>query len=102
MDFLGVVGEENPLDQLVESTISEENAEINNEVDDLELSHVEPRHWSRVHDLLRNYSLMWSSELGEIKTSENHIQVQLGMRSIAQAPYRAGQKALEAEQSEVD
>ena len=70
-------------------------------VDDLDLSHVEPRLRTRVREMLRKYSSMWNGNLGEIRVMDHHIELPPDTRPIAQQPYRAGPKAREFEETEV-
>ena len=44
---------------------------------------------------------MWDGSLGEVNTTEHHIDLLKGARPIASHPYRAGPRAREAEQAEV-
>ena len=71
-------------------------------VDDLDLSHVDSTHRERLREMLRKFSPMWDGSLGEINTTQHHIDVTPGTRPLAQAPYRAGPRARQIEQAEVD
>ena len=52
--------------------------------------------------MLREFAPMWSGDLGEINTTEHYIDLLPGARPVAQHPYRAGPRAREIEQQEVD
>ena len=54
-------------------------------VDDLNLDHVEPKYRARIRDMLRKYSSMWDGSLGEINTTEHHIDLEPDTRPIRQA-----------------
>ena len=70
--------------------------------EDLDLEHVPEGARDRLRQTLKKYASMWDGSLGEIKTVEHHIDLSPGTRPMAQAPYRAGPKAREIEQMEVN
>ena len=73
-----------------------------NQVNDLDLSHLAPPQRKRVRELLKEFAPMWAGELGEIRTTQHYIDLLPGSRPVAQQPYRAGPKARELEQREVE
>ena len=68
----------------------------------LDLSHVPRRYRNLLRYMPRKYSGMWYGPLGEIHTTEYHIDVTPSARPIASALYRAGPKVRETEQAEVE
>ena len=72
------------------------------EVEDLDLSHVDDRYRTRFNKLLRKYETMWDGSLREIAATEHRIGLVSDALPIASRPYRAGPKAREAEQTEVN
>ena len=52
--------------------------------------------------MLRKYADMWDGSLGEIAVTQHHIDLEEGARPITQQPCRAGHKAREFEQEQVD
>ena len=93
-------------ESLSEATRSE-NDEVATEtktvpsVDGLDLSHVPTHHHGRLRKILRNYTTMWDGSLGRIHAGKHHIHLLPNSRPVASAPYRAGLKAREAEEAEV-
>ena len=73
-----------------------------NQVQELDLSHLAPEYRERVRGMLKEFAPMWAGDLGQINTTEHHIDLVPGSRPVAQQPYRAGPKARELEQREVD
>ena len=71
-------------------------------VEDIDLSHAEAQYRPRIRDMLRKYESMWDGSVGEVATVNHRIDLKPVTRPIAQHPYRAGAKAREAEQAEVD
>ena len=71
-------------------------------VDDLDLSHLNSGLRTRLRNMLRKYEDMWDGSLGEINVTEHHIDLIPGSRPITQQPYRAGPKAREFEQEQID
>ena len=71
-------------------------------LDDIDLSHVDEKHRPRLLTMLQKYAKMWDGSLGEINTTEHHIELVPDARPIASHPYRAGPKAREVEQKEVE
>ena len=69
---------------------------------DLDLDYLEPRYRTRLREMLRKYSSMWSGHLGEISTNQHHIDVPPGTRPVHHPPYRAGPKARQVEQEHVE
>jgi hypothetical protein len=70
--------------------------------DDVDLSKVDKRYHARIREMLNKHAAMWSGKLGEITTTEHAIDLKPGSRPIAVPPYRAGPKARELEQAEID
>ena len=71
-------------------------------VEDLDLSHLASSLRKRVKNMLKRFAPMWSGKLGEINSTPHYIDLLPGSRPIASQPYRAGPKAREIEQREVD
>lgn len=51
--------------------------------------------------MLHKYANIWDGTIREIKAASHRIEIVLGTRPIAQAPYRAGHKAKKIEDQEV-
>ena len=71
------------------------------EVEDLDLSHVPEWLRERFRRMLNKYSKLWDGTLSEISTTVYRIELVPETRPIAQALYRAGLKAREIEDVEV-
>ena len=71
-------------------------------VADLDLSHVLLKYRDRLGEMLSKYAKMWDGSLREITTTEHHLDFAPEARPVACPPYRAGPKAREIEQREVD
>ena len=69
-------------------------------LDELDLGHVPPTHREKLRSLLQEFSTMWDGSLGEVNTTEHHIDLVKRARPIASHPYRVGPRAREAEQDE--
>ena len=71
-------------------------------IDGLDLRHIYSPYRAKVEQLLRKYAPMWDGSLGEISTTEHHIDLLSNTRPVRQQPYRAGPRAREIEQAEVE
>ena len=69
---------------------------------DINLEDVEKKYHSDIRSMLKRHEEMWSGKLGEIKVSEHHIDLVPGARPAKSHPYRAGPKARELEQFEIE
>ncbi|CAN8069508.1 unnamed protein product, partial [Agarophyton chilense] len=72
------------------------------ELEELDLGHVLESHRESLREMLREFTTMWDGSLGEINTTEHRIDLWPNTRPVAQHPYRAGPKAREEEQFQVD
>lgn len=84
------------------SANEEKNCEPEISVDTLNLDHIDPRFHGRLRSLLHKYAQMWDGTLGEITTTEHHIELLPGTKPLLSHPYRAGPAARKAEKDEVD
>ena len=71
------------------------------DAEELNPSHGPDRLRERFRRILKKYSRMWEGTLGEINTTVHRVELIPGTRPTAQAPYRAGPKAREIEDAEV-
>ena len=68
---------------------------------DVDLSHLSQSVGSKVKQMLRKHSKMWSGHLGELKAPPHRIKLEAGSRPVHAHPYRAGPQARIVEQEEV-
>eukprot|EP00171_Calliarthron_tuberculosum_P023134 IDg23134t1 len=71
-------------------------------VADLDLSHLSEEWQEKLRAMLAKHERMWNGFLGEINTTEHHIELEPGTRPIRQHPYRAGHHARDFVSKEID
>ncbi len=69
---------------------------------DIQLPDVHTKHHPNIRKMLSKYEDMWSGRLGDISVTEHHIDLVDGARPFKTQPYRAGPKARELVQFEID
>lgn len=67
----------------------------------LDFSQVPAAFRGKLRELLRDFTPMWDGSLGEINTTEHAIDLHPGTRPIASLPCRAGPRARQEEDAEV-
>jgi len=71
-------------------------------IDDVDLKHLRSKERDKVRQALRPFSSMWDGKLGTITVTKHRIELKEGAKPVFSQPYRAGPKAREVEQQEVD
>ena len=70
-------------------------------VNDVDLSHLDKDVEKSAREMLRKYEEMWNGSLGKISVTEHRIQLRPDAQPVHMQPYRAGPKAREFENAEV-
>lgn len=72
-----------------------------NTVDDIDLSDVDMKFYSRIRDMLRKLENMWNGRLGHLNIAKLAVDLSKGAKPFKSSPYHSGPAAWKFEASEL-